>query len=126
MASIKFISEDDFQKGAEEEREENKVSPWGELEGGVIYVVLKAELIKHKTYGDSYILHIHDKETILFKMWCPKGLAIKVIDEQLLKHNCFISSLGVEEIEGAKGAHKKYLCDYTHKFNSNAVKDYLS
>ena len=125
MASIKFISEDDFQKGAEEEREKNKVCHWGELKKEVIFVVLKAELIKHKTY-DSYILHIQDKEANQFKVWCPKGLAVKVIDERPPKHNCFISSLGVEEIEGPKGVSKKYLYDYTYKFDSNAVKDYFS
>ena len=88
-------------------------------------MVLKAELIKNKTY-DSYILHIQNKEGNQIKVWCLKGLAVKVIDERPPKHNSFISSLGVEEIEGPKGVHKKYLYDYTYKFDSNAVKDYFS
>ena len=125
--SITFPKRAEFEIGAAEEKEKNRVLYWDELSIGEIFGVIAAEKTEHKKFGVSYIIHIQNENNCTFKVWCPKVLSKKLFEERPLKHNCFISSLGVEEIKDSTGeiVKKKYLFDYTYKADPNAIKNYL-
>ena len=124
--AFSFITTDEFSLGAAEEKKKDKVLHWGELEEGKIYAVLKLEKVSHPKYGDSYIFHIQDQTGENLKVWGPKRLSSKILEERPIHHNTFVASLGFTETETAKGVKKKeYKWDISFKYDRNAVVNYL-
>lgn len=125
--AISFISAEDFSLGAAEEKKKDAPLHWGDLEETKIYAVLKLEKVSHPVYGDSYILHLQDQAGEIVKVWGPKRLSSKILEERPNQHNTFVASLGETKTTTAQGTIKrKYKWDITFQYDRNAVPNYLA
>ena len=123
--AISFMSAEEFSLGAAEEKKKDTIYHWGELEEGKIFVILKLEKIVHPKYGDSYIYHIQDQSGEKIKVWGPKRLSIKILEERPIQHNTFVASLGYIETATSTGTKKEYKWDISCKYDRNAIANYL-
>ena len=75
-----FLSQRAFEQRVEEERRENTVTPWVELDRKVYQITLIEEKFSEK-YGACFLGTVIDESGEISRVWCPSGL-LRSIEEK--------------------------------------------
>ena len=98
MASNWFVTEEDFKKQADEQREADRVRTWDELEEGVIFAITRIQQFYSTKFNKTcYILHLTDREENTIRVYSPSKLITDLKEKRTPTDRPFIVSLGQEQ-----------------------------
>ena len=96
-----FLSQTAFAEKVEQERKENSVTSWVNLERKVYQITLIEEKFSEK-YGACFLGTIIDEEQEVSRIWCPSGLLKAIEEKKTERKNIFFVPNGQKKLTKIK------------------------